>query len=227
MNTEGKLFNSTICTIATRDGRLSREVEAIAKHCRMLIKVVGCSDVAQARNVQLNRALGAANKREGIDSVLMLDDDMCLSFSDVEKLKLLADKARCVAFGMYCDAQGRPCFMRTQKGPFLAGLGAWCIPIQALRDVSEDRQYCDQENGEPFLAFTESRPVDIDGKFRWLSEDYFLSVVMDSHGWPLIPGPIVGHRKNVALYLDESVAQAVRDSADAERLQSPRTEPQS
>jgi hypothetical protein len=205
-------LENTVCSIASLSGHLTPEVVEVSKGCAHRVIATGCSDVALARSVQISNAEEACRKL-GLENILLLDDDMVLSVSQAEGM-LQACREEKVVFALYCDAQGSVMASWEEPGRhWLAGLGCWAMKESTLQRLGAPNIEHPQT---PFRAYVRSGARLLNGKHRWLSEDFGLSWDLWEKGVQLVPGESVGHSKKVALYPNAEAVQKLLESATKE-----------
>jgi len=192
-------------------------IELLCAHGAELIWQTGSADVAFARNVALTGALRCVathNKvrKEPIDVVLMVDDDMLFTLEQAQELVTHARETGVAVSAMYATLMVTLAATRLYTPPgeqqrWLAGLGLLAIPFALVQDVAR-RSELFNSHGEERVEFTWSAAHG----GEWFAEDYTLCRRLG--GVHLLPMG-VGHLKVIPVYPD---AETIRRIANNERL---------
>lgn len=210
--TSQKSHYHLIITVASRDempGKFRKKVYSLKPNA--LVEVNGISDVALARNAQLT---DTEQVWEDNSVILMLDDDIDISTSEAA-LDIYELISRAITSGrptsaLYVDRDGKPtCSPFPDKpGKWLAGLGVMAIPVQCLRDLKK-LSVETSARGKRITCYTASKPMNINNKWEWSSEDYTLCMYLG--GVNLEPDLRFGHRKMLPIFPSDSMSRKLSE----------------
>lgn len=165
-------------------------INAVVERAEIL-KQMGTSDVALARNIALTLACRALRQHKNLETVLMVDDDMTFDKDDAYRVVKMCKEQDVPVAGAFITQRGALAAKPFSKTRWQTGLAFIAIPrglILALDDKSKIVNV-----PEPTSVFTWSGEQD----GEWVPEDYRLCRRLG--GVKILPVSI-GHLKMTALY---------------------------
>jgi hypothetical protein len=173
--------------------------------------VEGSSDVAFARNVSLSILVETFRREPARNVALLIDDDMVFTLLQAMELCAHVHGFGRPASGIYPTAVGEIAATSALcpfPGRWLAGLGFFAIPRDALLKLADESPSWEWRDGKTLWEFTNSALHEIGERRLWVGEDYWLSYRLG--GVDLLP-IAVGHLKMIPLYADDETVRRVRD----------------
>jgi predicted small secreted protein len=156
-----------------------------------MIKQMGTSDVALARNIALTQAWNVLASHKNLKTVLMIDDDMVFSKEDAYRVVKKSQDENVPVAGAFITQRGALAAKPWSKTMWQTGLAFLAIPADMLIDVAKRSKTVN--TGEEVVVFTWSG----EENGEWVPEDYRLCRRLG--GVKILPVSI-GHLKMTALY---------------------------
>lgn len=171
------------------------------------IETHGCADVSLARNVGLSQVHAAMQRPElaGIDTLVMVDDDMVFTLETVNALVAHARSTGIAASAMYATTLGTLAGSKWKghEGRWLTGLGLLAVPMKEIDRLAAVSPRFKLYGPNELVAFTWSTP----DEGEWWSEDYTLCKRLG--GVALLP-VVAGHLKTIPLLPDDVTVERIR-----------------
>jgi len=166
-------------------------VDALACAGIPTIMNIGCADIALGRNMDITRGLERA-LAEGIEVMLLIDDDMVFSVEQVQAICAQAKDSDHPVSGIYCMKNRELAIWQIEDtNLFLGGLGFMAVSVKLL---DEKAKTVPQFKWKDLTAHAWTVAGPRDGV--WVQEDrYFCEVFGGVYVAPII----VGHIKHVPM----------------------------
>jgi hypothetical protein len=178
-----------------------------------IVKQMGCSDVALARNEALTTACQVLKEHKRLDMILMIDDDMIFTKENLEIVVEYSKKTGLPVSGSFCTQNGKFAARPMSKTKWMAGLAFLAIPVSVLFDLESKSRKVTKMVDAPLTVFTWSG----EENGEWISEDFRLCKRLG--GVTILP-QVIGHLKKVDLrpceQKDENKLQKFIDDALAD-----------
>lgn len=199
-------MNRTILLISSNrqmESETRLTVGALQKLGALVLLERGSADVAFARNRALSLACDALRDYAERDTVVMLDDDMAVQPTDVQKLIDRSRELGCATSGAYATKTAKlaGCRWPEKPGRWLVGLGCVAIPRALLLELEANSESF-EINGRYLSEFTWCRAE----KGGWVAEDYRLSMRL---GGVVLEPVALGHVKTGVLWPDDATIEAI------------------
>jgi len=183
-------------------------IQAAALAGAGIVQQYGTSDVTLARNKALTAAVRQLRADTRFDVVLLVDSDQGWAPESALALAAHVRFTGHAASACYIMSDGRLAG-HPHKDRWITGLGFLAIPRRQLLDLAEMSERFSDAHESDLIEFTSSGVQLVEGKRKWLGEDYTLCLRLG--GVDLVPIAVT-HIKAVPLTphmgrLDESLRQ--------------------
>lgn len=185
-------FEKVLIVVSTNRGVSNQTrvcIEALRAKGAQYIEQQGCSDVALARNIALSQAV---QELKGIETVLMIDDDVIFTVGDAEKIITSSQGKKLPTGGCVVTAHGKFSGKPLTKNKWLTGLSFLAVPANMLLELAS-RSKVVQLNDTSCYIFTWCGVEDK----SWMGEDYRL--LQRLGGAQILPVRI-GHLKLIPMW---------------------------
>lgn len=192
-------MKDVLIVVSTNRGidRLTEEcINPVLLERAEMVKQMGTSDVALARNYALTDACRVLRQYKNLETVLMIDDDMTFTKEQAYEIVDTAKLKNKAVAGTFITQSGVLAAKPLTNKSWVCGLAFIAFPAKLLLAIQDKSRIVTIGTKDPITVFTWSG----EDEGQWVSEDYRLCRRLG--GIELLPIPI-GHLKKIPLIIED------------------------